>query len=73
MNDYKPDQKTPERLLRLKNILAPDGPIPVSKSTWWKRVREHGPKPIKLGPRTTAWSEKSVLELVERLSRGEGW
>jgi hypothetical protein len=25
--------------VRLKNIIAPDGPIPVSKSTWWKHVK----------------------------------
>ena len=37
-------------LLRLKDILAPRGPIPVSKSTWWAGVKSgRYPAPIKLG------------------------
>lgn len=53
-------------LVRLKSILAPDGPIPVSKTTWWKGVRDgRFPKPIKLGSNVTAWRAEDILKLVE--------
>ena len=40
--------------VRLKAILAPRGPIPVSKSTWWAGVKDgRFPKPLKLGSRVT--------------------
>ncbi len=42
--------------VRLKQILAPAGPIPVSKSTWWAGVKDgRFPKPQKLGARVTVW------------------
>ncbi len=45
--------------------------IPVSKSTWWQGVRDgRFPKPVKLGPRTTAWRLEDVLALIEQLSKG---
>jgi prophage regulatory protein len=53
-------------LVRLKCILAPHGPIPVSKSTWWAGVRSgRFPQPIKLGPRTTTWRVEDIRALVE--------
>ena len=53
-------------LLRLSAILAPLGPIPVSKSTWWAGVKTgRYPKPIKLGPRTTAWKAEDIQALIE--------
>ncbi|MEO1043630.1 MAG: AlpA family phage regulatory protein [Pseudomonadota bacterium] len=54
-------------LVRLAQILAPEGPIPVSKSTWWQGVKDgRCPKPIKLGPRTTAWRVEEIRALYER-------
>lgn len=54
-------------LLRLSSILAPHGPIPVSKSTWWAGVRAgRYPKPIKLGPRITAWRAEDIASLLHR-------
>jgi prophage regulatory protein len=42
--------------VRLPAIIAPNGPIPVSKSTWWAGIKDgRFPKPVKLGPRITAW------------------
>lgn len=39
--------------------------IPVSKSTWWAGVRSgRFPKPVKLGPRCTAWTVESVRALI---------
>ena len=54
-------------LLRLSEILGPDGPIPVSKSTWWAGVKSgRYPKPVKLGPRVTAWRASEIAALIER-------
>jgi predicted DNA-binding transcriptional regulator AlpA len=56
--------------VRLSAILAPNGPIPVGKSTWWQGVRDgRFPKPVKLGPKTTAWRVEDIRALIERLGR----
>lgn len=52
--------------VRLAQILAPYGPIPVSKSTWWQGVKDgRFPKPEKLGPRTTVWRVEDIRALFE--------
>lgn len=54
-------------IVRLSAILAPNGPIPVSKSTWWLGVKTgRFPRPIKLGPRITAWRAEDILALIDR-------
>jgi prophage regulatory protein len=56
--------------IRLPAILAPSGPIPVGKSTWWQGVKDgRFPKPVKLGPKTTAWRVEDIRALIERLGR----
>ena len=41
--------------------------IPVSKSTWWAGVSSgRFPKPIKLGPRITAWRVEDILALIQQ-------
>jgi prophage regulatory protein len=56
-------------LVRLQQILAPAGPIPVSKSTWWQGVKDgRFPKPLKLGPRTTVWKAEDVRALFEGIN-----
>ena len=53
-------------LVRVKQIWAPVGPIPVSKSTWWAGVKEgRFPKPLKFGPRTTVWRVEEIRSLFE--------
>jgi predicted DNA-binding transcriptional regulator AlpA len=53
-------------LLRLSAILGPNGPIPVSKSTWWAGVKSgRFPQPVHLGPRTTAWRVEDIRALIE--------
>ncbi|MCW5600165.1 AlpA family phage regulatory protein [Nitrosomonas sp.] len=45
--------------------------IPVSKSTWWQGVRTgRYPKPIRLGPRITAWPVESIREFIKRTGGG---
>jgi prophage regulatory protein len=52
--------------LRLSAILAPNGPIPVGRSTWWAGVKEgRYPKPVKLGARITAWRVEDIRAFIE--------
>jgi len=54
-----------KRLLRVQEIIAPKGPIPVGKSTWWEGVKSgRFPQPIKLGPRITVWREEDIDALL---------
>ena len=40
--------------------------IPVGRSTWWAGVKSgRFPKPVKLGPRTTAWRVEDIRALIE--------
>ena len=64
------DRLPPTGLVRLKQILGPVGPIPVSKSTWWAGVKDgRYPKPIKIGPRSTAWNVDDIRQLIQNGAR----
>jgi prophage regulatory protein len=55
--------------LRLNSTLAPLGPIPVDRSTWWEGIKTgRFPEPVKLGPRTTAWKVEDIRALIDRAS-----
>jgi prophage regulatory protein len=55
--------------VRLDSIIAPGGPIPVGRSTWWAGVKTgRFPQPVKLGPRTTAWKVADIRDLIEKAS-----
>ena len=65
----KTDSSAPQLPLtgfvRLPGILAPHGPIPVSKSSWWQGIKDgRYPKPVKLGPRITAWRVEDIRTLI---------
>jgi len=61
-----PDDLPAVGFVRLTAILAPNGPIPVGKSTWWAGVRSgRFPKPVKLGPRITCWRVEDVRALIK--------
>ena len=52
--------------VRLSSILAPQGPSPVSKSTWWLGVKlGRYPQPMKLGPRVTVWKAEDIWSLID--------
>ncbi len=56
-----------EGFVRLASILAPLGPIPVGRSTWWAGVKMgRFPQPVKLGPRTTVWKVEDIRNLIEK-------
>ncbi|MGN6146519.1 MAG: helix-turn-helix transcriptional regulator [Mesorhizobium sp.] len=45
-----------EGFLRLSQIIAPRGPLPISRSTWFLWVKAgRAPAPIRLGPRVSAY------------------
>jgi len=51
--------------LRLPQVL---NIVPISKSAWWDGCKTgHFPKPVKLGPRTTAWKAEDIAALVKQL------
>ena len=53
-------------LLRLPQVLAL---IPVSRSAWWAGCKSgRYPKPVKLGPRTTAWRASDIATILEKLT-----
>ena len=65
---------TQTHLIRLSNIIAPNGPLPISRSTWWSKVRSgEFPQPIKLGPRTTAWRAQDIADLISRFEQEAGY
>ena len=55
--------------LRLPQVLAI---IHISKSVWWEGCKTgRFPKPVKLGPRTTAWRAEDITALVKRLGNSD--
>jgi predicted DNA-binding transcriptional regulator AlpA len=64
---HNPNSFPKEGFVRLKSIIAPLGPIPVGKSTWWAGVKDgRYPQPVKLGPRITAWRAEDIRALMVR-------
>lgn len=56
-------------LLRLPQVLALVG---VSKSTWWKLVRDgRAPQAVKLGDRCTCWRAAEVASFIARAGQPE--
>lgn len=61
-----------DKLLRLKQIIGPNGILPFSRSTFYNRINagEIDP-PIKLGDRVSAWPESCILDYIQRME-GQG-
>lgn len=54
-----------EGFVRIQEIIAPKGPIPVGRSTWWADLKDgRFPKPVKLGPRITVWRADDIRALI---------
>lgn len=54
-----------EGYVRLAQILGPEGPIPIGKSSWWAGVKNgRYPRPLKIGPRITVWRVEDIRELI---------
>lgn len=61
-----------DRLIRLPEIIGNKktgdrGLLSIGATSWWNGVRDgRFPKPVKLGPRTTAWRESEVLAIIRQ-------
>ncbi|WP_313522943.1 AlpA family phage regulatory protein [Shinella sp.] len=63
-----------EGYVRLKAILAPNGPLPVSRSGFWAAVKAGKfPQPRKISARVTVWKAAEINELLAAIERGEAW
>ena len=52
--------------LRLSQIIKHY--IPVSKATFWRRVKDGTyPRPVKLSPNCSAWRKQDIEDLVKQL------
>ncbi len=68
LNEITLSQLPAVGFVRLPQILAPRGPIPISKSSWWQGVSEgRFPQPVKLGPKTTAWRVEDIRNLINTM------
>lgn len=60
--------------VRLRQILGDpnaEPPVPaiypIGKTTWWAGVKSgRFPKPVKLGPNTTAWRVEDIRKLIDQ-------
>ena len=42
--------------------------IPVSRSSWYLGIQQNKyPKPVKLGPRSSAWRVEDIRELINKV------
>ena len=65
------DEALDHRLIRLADIVQPNGMFPISKATWWAGVKAgRYPQPVKLGPRITAWRLRDLLKMLEHGAAG---
>jgi len=68
MQGHSTSRIDPAALLRLTQVLEL---VPVCASTWWAGVRSgRFPRPVKLGPRTTTWRARDILDMIERAAAG---
>ncbi|MGE0385537.1 MAG: helix-turn-helix transcriptional regulator [Gammaproteobacteria bacterium] len=58
-----PIQSLPDTgFVRLPQVLAV---FPISRSGWWAGIKKGAfPKPVKLGPRVTAWRVEDIRALL---------
>lgn len=65
--EKKAGKKPNNRPKRSRDAIPPL--IPVSRSSWWQGVKIGTyPKPVKLGPRTTAWRRDKIFNLIEQFN-----
>lgn len=56
-------------LLRLPDVLAPKGPLPISESSWWAGIKTGKfPRQIKLSSRVAVWRASDIDTLIEKLA-----
>lgn len=62
-------KKSLPRFLRLRSILRPEGPLPISRSAWFRGIAAgRYPTPIRLSPNVSVWLEKDICDLCQRIA-----
>ncbi|WP_105381352.1 helix-turn-helix transcriptional regulator [Neorhizobium alkalisoli] len=57
--------------VRLKQILGPNGPLPISRSGFWAGVKDGKfPKPRKISARVTVWRAEDIRALLAKIELG---
>lgn len=58
----------PEGFVRVAVVIKVMG---IGRTTWWRGVRDgRFPKPVKLGPRTSAWRVEDIRALIANPAGG---
>lgn len=58
--------------VRVKQILAPLGPLPISRSGFWAGVKcGKFPQPRKISTRVTVWRAEDIHALLSKIDNGE--
>lgn len=58
--------------VRVKQILAPLGPLPISRSGFWAGVKcGKFPRPRKISSRVTVWRAEDIHALLSKIDKGE--
>lgn len=56
--------------VRADQIHRPHGPLPVSRSLFWQKVRSgEWPQPVRISTRVTAFRVQEVLELIAKFDK----
>lgn len=59
-----------DRLLRLHQIIGPNGFIPISRSTFYSYIKAGTLNPPqRLGPRISVWKESDILAFIDGLAK----
>ena len=59
-------------LYRLREIIKPQGPVPVRRSCWYEGIRTgRFPAPVRVGNRSVAWKKSDIDRLLIALCSGE--
>lgn len=56
-----------ESFLRLKQIIGPNGLLPISRSTFYAKVQAGDlPRPLRIGARISLWRRSDLIAYIER-------
>ncbi len=57
----------PDALRRVDQLIAPKGPLPISRSTFWSWVKSGKlPRGLRLSDRVTCWRVGDIQEILQR-------
>lgn len=73
MSNSTPNYQFPEGgLYRLREIIKPQGPVPVRRSCWYAGIKTgRFPKPVRIGSRIVAWKKSDIDQLLISITKME--